>query len=408
MKRSIAVIATMDTKGLEAEFLAQKIRESGHTAILVDVSTYKGPQCVPDITSEEVASAGGKDFAELVQSDNKEEIMTTMGNGAAKMLIDYYRGGEIDGVLGIGGNQGTAIASIAMRAFPIGFPKYLISTVASGNIRPFVGHKDITVVFSVSDMVGGPNVVTRSVLSNALAALIGMVENGAPLNTHKGETTIAISALGNTEEAVQRAEKQLKEAGYQVVAFHASGAGGSAMEELIYEGVIDAVLDMTPHELTEEIVGAGAYVPVVPGRMTAAANKGIPMVAATGGMEYVCFGPKSSIPKEMLDRNIYMHNPYNANVMTTHSELKRIAEVMAERLNTGSRRTALLIPSKGWSQYGKKGSPFYDPEGTQLFINTVKEKLHSDIKIEVYEQHINDAAFVDRCVELLLEYLREE
>ena len=185
---------------------------------------------------------------------------------------------------------------MAMRVLPFGFPKYLVSTVASGNIRPYVGDRDIGVVFSVGDFLGGTNPVTGPILANAVAAVVGMAEHGTRIAVEPGERTIAVTALGNTEPAASRAVKTLKERGFQAVAFHASGAGGSAMEDLIEEGLIQGVFDLTPHELTEEVVGAGAYQPVNPGRLTAAGRKGIPQVVSTGGLEYLCFGPRESIP----------------------------------------------------------------------------------------------------------------
>jgi len=324
------------------------------------------------------------------------------------VLKRQYWHGKLKGVLGIGGNQGTAIASIGMRALPIGFPKYLISTVASGNIRPFVGAKDIAMVFSVSDLVGGPNVVTRSVLANAAAAVMGMADAGESLKSPKDQKLIAISALGNTEEAVNHAMTRLKEAGFQVIAFHASGAGGSAMEELVERGIVDGVLDLTPHELTEEVIGQGAYVPVNSGRMEAAVRKGIPLVVATGGMEYVCFGPRNSIPRDMLNRKILMHNPYNANVIITHDELQEVAAVLAERLNKAGGKTALFVPTGGWSKYGSPGGVFYDPEGLEKFLQALRSDLDPKVRLEVPPGNINDEGFVDLCVDAMIEFMKEE
>ena len=290
------------------------LEAQGYRAIIVDVGPLGPPGVPPDVSSEDVARSGGWELPALIKTQERDRVMEAMGTGATKLLFKLYQEKKIQGVIGIGGNQGTAIASMAMRALPFGFPKYLVSTVASGNIRPYVGCKDIGMVFSVGDLLGGPNAVTRSVLANAVAAVVGMAEHGTRVTVTSGERTVAVTALGNTEPAVREAVKLLHERGFQVIPFHASGAGGSAMEELIADGIIHAVLDLTPHELTEEVVGLGAYVPVSAGRLKAAGAMGIPQVVSTGGMEYLAFGPRESIPRRLRRRKIYMHNPYNANV----------------------------------------------------------------------------------------------
>ena len=388
----------MDTKGPEASYLRDLVHSSGHEAILLDVSTRGEPQGAADISSEEILSRAGHSKADLAKKAVRGDIVSAMADGAALVMADLLAEGRIEGAIGIGGNQGSAIAATAMRALPLGFPKFLVSTVASGNIRPFVGHKDIAVMFSVSDFVGGLNSVTRSILANAAAAVIGMVDSGKPLTPDRERTTVAITALGNTEKAAHRAIDMLEAAGLQAIAFHASGAGGSAMEELVQSGMIDAVLDLTLHELTEEVMGVGAYVPVTPGRFSVASGKGIPVVASTGGMEYLCFGPRSSIPEEMLDHVIYMHNPYNANVKINHEELLRVADVLAQRMNNAGPRTALLVPAKAWSVYGSEGGPFHDPEGTRLFLKRLQETLEPGVNCQVLDNEINDEEFVSACV----------
>jgi len=394
----------MDTKGAEGEFLRHHIRERGHRALLLDVSTLGEPRGTPDVQSAQIVSAAGGDLAALREAGVRGDIVAVMAEGAAKTVAQLFGRNEISGVIGIGGNQGSAIAATAMRALPIGFPKVLLSTVASGNIRPFVGHKDIAVMFSVSDFVGGVNPVTRSVLSNGAAAVMGMVEAGAMVAPTE-KKTVAVTALGNTERAVHTAIALLHERGFEVVAFHASGAGGSAMEELVRRNVVDAVLDLTLHELTEEVMGVGAYVPVTPGRLSVAVERGIPVVAATGGMEYICFGPRSSIPDYLQDRVIYMHNPYNANVKINHEELARVAGVLSERLNTSNSCTALLVPRRAWSVYGDLGGPFHDPEGIDLFIQRLREGLQPKVDFTVMECGINDNQFAAACVDKLTQFL---
>lgn len=407
-KGSIAVLATLDTKADEVAYVKSLLEAQGHSAVIIDGGPLGPPGIPPDISNEEIARRSGWELSELIQTGERDRIMEEMGKGAMKLLLHLCQEGKIGGVLALGGNQGSAIASMAMRALPFGFPKYLVSTVVSGNIRPYVGNKDIGVVFSVGDLLGGPNPVTRSILANAVAAVVGMMEHGARMKIEPGERTIAVTALGNTEPAVKHAVKQLHEEGFQVIPFHASGAGGSAMEELIEQGIIHGVLDLTPHELTEEVVGAGAYIPVKPGRLRAAGAKGIPQVVSTGGMEYLCFGPKESIPSRLRKRKIYMHNPFNANVGVSRKEMARVGKTMAERLNEARGMTAVLIPLRGWSVYGAKGGPLYDEVGYKMFLKALKNHLGAHIRLKEVDAHINDGLFVDHCVKQLVEFMDEE
>ena len=398
-KRNIAILGTLDTKGSEVVFMRQLVEDRGYSAAVIDLAPLQHPP-IPGLPSEEVFQWKGPK-----RSSEKEKIMEAMGAWATERLLSLYREGKIDGVIGLGGNQGSAVASMAMRGLPFGFPKYLVSTVASGNIRPYVGCKDIGVIFSVGDFLGGPNAVTRSILCNAVSAVIGMVEHGEKVTVDPAKRTIAITALGNTEPAVQKAVRFFQEKGFQAIPFHASGAGGSAMEELIEEGIVDGVLDLTPHELTEEVVGAGAYLPVKPGRLKAAGTKAIPQVISTGGMEYLCFGPRESIPIKLRNRKIYMHNPYNANVKVSRREMAVVAETMAERLNGARGPVAIVIPLRGWSIYGAKGGPLHDEAGYRIFLKTLRHHLREGIVMEEVDAHINDPVFVDRCVRRLVGFM---
>jgi uncharacterized protein (UPF0261 family) len=401
-KKHIAIIATCDTKGAEVSFMTSLIQDRGVAPVVIDVGPMTPPPARFDFSNKRVAGLAGWKLAELVGTGQRDQIMTAMGQGAVKALQALLKADQLDGVIGIGGNQGSAIASLAMKSLPIGFPKILVSTVASGNIRPYIGHKDIAVMFSVVDLVGGPNLVSRSILTNAVAALIGMVQRGEKISLHHKEKNVAISALGNTEEAVQRISASLRKKGFHVIAFHASGAGGTAMEELIEDGVFHGVVDLTPHELTEEVVAAGAYVPVRPGRLLAAARCGIPQVVSTGAMEYLCFGPRESIPPRLRQRKTYFHNPNNANVKTSRSEMSKVGKVMAERLNQAKGNTEILIPLKGASVYGSKGGPLYDPVGGALLLKALKQNLDPGIPLREIDAHINDPQFADACVSRFL------
>ena len=405
----VAVLATMDTKGAEAAFVAAVLRERGALPWLVDVG-LREPAARADVANTAVARAGGMELADVLALPSRDRMVEAMGRGAAAVLAGSLRAGEVHGVLALGGNQGAAIAALAMRDLPFGLPKAIVTTMASGNVRPYVGCKDILTLFTVADLAGGPNRVTAPVLRNAALAMAGMAHGAraAPqprTANREPRTAVAVTALGNTHPAVARAMERLAGAGYEPIAFHASGACGSAMEELVEAGAIAAVLDLTPHELSEEVMGEGAYVPVRPGRMTAAGRRGVPQVVSTGGMEYLCFGPPETIPARYRARPTAMHNPMNPNVRLTGEELARVGRAMAERLNAARGPAAVLVPLKGWSAYGGPGGPLHDPEADALLVRTLAERLDPRVPLRRLDLHINDPAFADACADTLLAML---
>ena len=406
--KRIAIIGTYDTKALEMRYVAERIASYGHEGILIDAGPLTGPGTPVQYPNYEVARKAGWKLERLVKEGNRKTIMAAMAEGVGAILLELFTGGSLEGAIGMGGNQGSSIAATAMRKLPIGFPKVLVSTVASGNIRPYVGETDLMVMFSVSDLVGGPNPVSRSILGNAVAAIVGMVEKGEPIRITERSRTVALTALGNTEAAASRISALLKEKGYEVITFHASGAGGTAMEDLIEQGVFGGVIDLTTHELVEEVVGAGAYVPVKPGRLTKAPAKGVPLVVSLGGLEYLCFGPRETIPRRLRKRKIYMHNPLNANVKASEAEMKKAAYELAKRLNRGKGLIEVLIPSRGWSVYGAPGGPLYEPEGNEALLRTLKKKLKPSIPIRELDCHINDEAFASACVDALLRMMEKQ
>ena len=406
-KGNIAILATLDTKGAEVAAMKGLLATLGYGATVVDIGPLGPPATPAEISNEEVARLGGWELSDLIRTGERDRIMAAMGKGAGRHLSRLFSEGRIDGAIGLGGNQGTAVSAMAMRILPFGFPKYIVSTIASGNIRPYVGDRDIAMVFSVGDFLGGANPVTGPILANAAAAVVGMAAHGRRIAAEPGKRTVAVTALGNTEPGARRAVETFKKRGFEAVAFHASGAGGSAMEDLIAAGMIDGVFDLTPHELAEEVAGAGIYQPVNPGRLTAAGKKGIPQVISTGGLEYLCFGPRESIPRELRKRKMVMHNPYNANVKLSRSEMARVGGVMAERLNAAKGPTAVLIPLKGWSVYGAPGGVLYDGAGNHIFLKTLKDRLRKDIDLRKIDAHINDDRFVDACVNQLISYMEE-
>ncbi len=400
----IVLLGTLDTKGREVAYLRSCLEERGRSALVVDVGLFEPQGIEPDIRRQEVAAAGGAEVDTLLQRP-RDEVMAAMGHGLGTLLRRLHAEGRMEGVLGLGGNQGTAIVCAGLRQLPLGIPKLVVSTVASGNLRPYIGASDIAMLFSVADLLGGPNPVVEAVLRNAAAALAGMTA-GLPVAVSRAAAPlVAISALGNTHPAVTRAMEFLRAAGFEVAAFHASGACGTAMERLIDAGVVAGVLDLTPHELTEEVVGAGWYQPVEGGRCTAAAARGIPQVVAPGGMEYVVFGPPASVPPRFRRRPTYYHNPLCANVRTSRREMAAVGRVLAERLNRATGPVAVVLPEKGWSIYGGTGGPLHDAAADAAFLRSLTRVLRRDIPVHRLPLHINDPGFADHCCELLRGFL---
>jgi uncharacterized protein (UPF0261 family) len=404
MPMAIGLLGTLDTKGREVAFLRTCLEERGRSALVVDVGLFEPLGIGPDISRHEVAAAGAADVSTLIQRP-RDEVMAAMGRGAGEVLRQLHAEGRLEGVLGLGGNQGTAVICAGMRQLPLGFPKLVVSTVASGNTRPYIGWSDIAMLFSVGDLLGGPNPVIEPVLRNAAAAMAGMTAGPAASIPSGGAPLVAITALGNTHPAVTRAMELLRAAGLQVAAFHASGACGSAMERLIGAGGVAAVLELTPHEFTEEVIGAGWYQPVEAGRLTAAGKMGIPQVVAPGGMEYVCFGPRESVPPRFRRRATYFHNSVNANVRTSRREMAAVGRALAERLNQAKGPVAVVLPEQGWSIYGAPGGPLHDAAANAAFVRRLTQGLRRDIPVHRLPLHINDPAFADHCCELLRGFL---
>nr|MBA2557074.1 Tm-1-like ATP-binding domain-containing protein [Chloroflexota bacterium] len=346
-------------------------------------------------------------IAQLRAGRRRDEAMEAMGRGAGQVLRRWHDAGDLGGVIAVGGNQGTAIASIAMRALPIGVPKLIVSTVASGDVRAYVADADIAMLFSVGDLLGGPNPVTGPILAKAAAALAGMAQAEAE-QRRSGErrlAAVAVTAFGNTHDAVEAARERLLAAGHEVVPFHASGACGSAMERLIDEGAIEAVLDLTTHELLGERYPADIYAPVRPGRLTGAGRAGIPQVVVPGGLEYFCFGPPETIPEHLRGRPTHHHNPYNTNVRTSAEELEAVAELMADRLNAARGPVAVVIPAQGWSQVGSPGEVLHDPVANGAFVERLRRRLAARVPLTELDMTINDPRFAAIATDLLLELL---
>lgn len=404
----LVVLATVDTKEAEARYLRERLgSETGVRVVDVGLRPVVAPWV--DVDAETVAATAGRTTAAL-RSARRDEAMDAMAVGAAALLTGWQSQGRLRGVIAVGGNQGTSIAAAAMRGLALGVPKIIVSTVASGNVRGYVGDSDITMMFSIGDLLGGPNVVTEPVLRGAAGALVGMAAVATPTagtagpadGAARSQRPVAVTAFGNTHGAVTAALEELRAHGREAVVFHASGACGSAMERLIDEGEFSAVLDLTTHELLGELYPEDIYAPVRPGRLTAAGRAGIPQVVVPGGLHYHCFGSPATIPPRLRGRAVHHHNPQNTNVRADVAELEHVAAVMAERLDEARGPAAVLVPAQGWSQVGSPGGVLHDPQGDARFVEVLRARLSPAVPVEVLDTTINDPAFAQAAVERLL------
>jgi uncharacterized protein (UPF0261 family) len=394
---TIAVLGTLDTKGREHAFVADRIRARGHAVLLIDVGTGNEPAVPADIPRTSVAAAAGIDLAALVARSDRGECVSAMAAAAPRLLERMVAEGRIQGVISLGGGGGTAIASAAMRALPIGFPKLIVSTLASGNTAAYVGTSDIVMMPAVVD-VQGLNRISRTILSRAAGAICGMVE--ADVSAGDEKPLIVASMFGNTTKCIEAAIPLLEAAGYEVLVFHATGTGGRAMESLIASGLVAGVLDITTTELADELVGgvlsAGAE------RLDAAARHGVPAVVAPGCLDMVNFGERKTVPNAFADRTFYIHNPQVTLMRTTPDECALLGRLVAGKVNASRGPVTVLLPLRGISVISAAGGPFHDPEADASLFGAIKASLQPDVPCTAIDCEINAPAFAQACVEALL------
>lgn len=398
---TIALLGTMDTKGVEHGFVAEQIRARGHRTLVIDLGTDAPPQIQPDITREEVARVAGLDLAALVARHDRGEAVAAMSQAAPAILSKLYAEGRIDGVISLGGGGGTAIATAGMRALPLGFPKLMVSTLASGNTAQYVGVKDIVMMPSIVD-VAGLNRISRQILCRAAGAICGMVEAQVPAAQDK--PIIVASMFGNTTECVQRAKAILEGAGYEVLVFHATGTGGRTMESLIESGLVAGVLDVTTTEWADELVGG--FLGAGPNRLEAAARKGIPAIVAPGCLDMVNFHAPETVPAKFAGRNFYRHNPQVTLMRTTPEECAQLGRIIAGKVNLSTGPVTVLLPKKAISVISAAGQPFHDPAADTALFEAIKTHLRKDIPVVELEAAINDPAFADACANTLLKLIK--
>jgi uncharacterized protein (UPF0261 family) len=399
--KTIALIGTFDTKGEEFAFLRDRIESAGLRTMMIDVGVLGSPLFAADVSQAEVAAAANEDLAALQKERDRGRSVTAMALGATVIVKRLQARGAIHGVAALGGSAGTTIATAAMRALPYGFPKLMVSTLASGDTKPYVGTKDICMMPSVLD-ISGLNQVSRRILSNAAGAICGMVI-AEPAHALDDKPLIAATMFGVTTPCVTAARRVLEERGYEVLVFHATGTGGQAMEQLIEDGAVQAVLDLTTTELADELVGG--VMSAGPDRLKAAGRKGVPQLVCPGAIDMVNFGPVETVPVQFRSRQLYVHNPTVTLMRTTPEECAEIGRITATRLNRGGGPVTVLIPLQGVSAIDKPGGPFYSPEALNAYCRAVKATRSSAIKLVELDAHINDEGFARTAVELLLESL---
>lgn len=398
MAKTVALIASLDTKGVEAAFIAQILRERGHRPLVIDVGVMAEPSSpAPDIRAAEVAQAGDGDLDALRQRGDKAGAMEVMTRGAAAIAARLYAEQRFDGIIGLGGTAGTSIGSSAMRALPLGVPKVLVSTVAAGDTRPYVGTKDLTMMYSVVD-IAGLNRISARVLANAAGAVIGMVETRSPAVEER--PIIAASMFGNTTACVDRARAALEAAGYEVLVFHATGAGGMTMESLIADGYVDAVLDLTTTEWADELCG-GVF-SAGPQRLDGAARAGIPQVVAPGCLDMVNFWAPDTVPPQFSARKLFHWNPNVTLMRTDIDESRELGRILAAKINQSTGPVTVLWPLEGLSQLDSEGEEFWWPEADAALLESLRKDLRADIPLVALDANINDAQFADRAAQELL------
>jgi uncharacterized protein (UPF0261 family) len=382
------LLGTLDTKGAEYAFLRERLRERGVEVLVVDAGIHQPVSLDPDISRHEVARAGGADVDELAAGGDRGAAVTAMAAGAEQVVLRLYAEGKLAGILALGGSGGSSLATRAMRALPVGVPKLMVSTVASGDTRAYVGAVDVTMMYSVVD-ISGVNRVAARIMANAAGAMAGMVDATVP--EFEAKPLIGATMFGVTTPCVTRARERLEELGYEVLVFHATGAGGESLEALARGGFLAGVLDTTTTELADELVG-GVF-PAGPGRLEAAGAAGVPQVVSLGALDMVNFGPRDTVPPQFEGRNLYVHNPTVTLMRTTPEECAELGRAIGRKLSGAQGSTVLFIPLKGVSMIDVEGQPFYDADADAALFAALRETLADSVEVHEIATDINDPEF---------------
>jgi len=402
--KTILIIGTLDTKGEECLFIKDLVQQNGCNAILIDPGPLGRPLTGGDISRKEVARKAGHDLNRLVATHDKGRIIQAMTDGLTGWVAELYREGRIQGVIAVGGGQGTAMGTAAMQPLPLGFPKIMVSTIASGDLGPFLRTKDIAVFPSVTDVFGLNYVFTR-ILENAVYALLGMVK--AYRSVQKGEKkVIGATAFGVVTPGLMKMKQLLEEKGLEMILFHATGTGGRVMEEMADAGYFDGVMDWTTHEVVDE-VGGGVFASGK-ARLDCLSRLAVPWMLAPGAIDYICKGGYEHLPPRWKKRKHIIHNQNITLVRATAVEMVRAAKFLAKKINRAIGPVRIMIPLRGFSEPNAVGKPFYDPQTDREFIRTLKQGLKKGIEIYEMDAHINDDAFVSEAVNQMMDMLEKQ
>jgi uncharacterized protein (UPF0261 family) len=397
----VVLLGTLDTKGREYAFLRERLLEHDVEVTVVDAGIHEPVGLEPDIARDEVARAAGAEVSALSAAGDRGAAVTAMAEGAEAIVLDLHARGLLDGILALGGSGGSSIAARAMRALPVGVPKLLVSTVASGDTRPYVGAVDVTMMYSVVD-ISGVNSVSARIMANAAGAIAGMATVTLP--KVDGKPLVAATMFGVTTPCVTHARERLEELGYEVLVFHATGAGGQSMEALVTGGFVSGVLDVTTTELADELVGG--VLSAGPDRLEAAGAAGVPQVVSLGALDMVNFGPRETVPPQFEGRNIYVHNPTVTLMRTTPGECSELGRIIGRKLSAASGPTALFVPLGGVSMIAAPGQPFHDADADAALRAGLQETI-GDVEVHEREEEINEPAFATAMADRLHELIQE-
>lgn len=403
MAKTVCIVGTMDTKGLEFAFIKAQIESSGVSTCVVNTGIMGEPQLAPDVSADEVAGKAGSSLQALRDEGDRGNSVAVMAQGAAAIVAEKQAAGEIDGIISLGGSAGTTIGTTAMQAVPVGVPKIMVSTLASGDTSPYVQSKDICMMYSVVD-IAGINRLSRQILANAAGAIVGMVNAEAPSAMEADKPLIAATMFGVTTPCVTKAREILEAAGYEVLVFHATGTGGQAMEDLVRGGFLAGVLDVTTTELADELVGG--ILSAGPDRLEAAGEAGLPQVIAPGALDMVNFGPRDTVPEKFNDRLFYQHNPTVTLMRTTTEEMAELGRIMARKLSAAQGATTVIVPTQGVSAIDKTAQPFDSPEARAAWRENLMANIGRNVTVIEMDAHINDDEFATKLAETLLEKVR--
>jgi uncharacterized protein (UPF0261 family) len=411
----VLLIGTLDTKGAEFAFVRDLLRGAGLSTVVIDAGVTGPPAFEPDVPRDRLFAAAGTTIEAVRRANDRGQAIEAAARGAAGLAADFAA--DTQGVLSLGGSAGTTIGTAAMRALPFGVPKVMVSTLASGQVRHWVGVRDILMMHSVVD-ISGLNRVSRVVLTNAANAMIGMVKGRAepdalargsakPLANASGSEKPLVTAtmFGVTTPCVEAARRHLEASDYEVLVFHATGTGGMTMESFVRDGLVRGVLDATTTELADELVGG--ILSAGPDRLTAAGLRGVPQVISLGALDMVNFGPPDSVPEKFRGRRFYRHNPTVTLMRTTPEENDRLGREIAEKASAARGPTAALVPLRGVSAIDREGQPFWWPEADQALFESLRHWMSPHVRLTELDLHVNDPEFASAAARTLLELMRE-